>query len=92
MSFVFEKDLFYDTDRNYTDGVRASWLSSRGATTARALNAARWFPLFPEGGIVRTTYAIGQNIYTPQGPKCAGSGGRYPSLPGRFSPRLCRRA
>lgn len=66
LSLVFENDLFYDTDRNYTNGVRASWLSGPGRTPAWALRAARWFPLFPDGGTVRTSYAVGQNMYTPE--------------------------
>ena len=65
LSLMFENDLFYDTDRNYTNGVRASWLSGPDSTPAWALDAARWFPLFPDGGTVRTNYAIGQNMYTP---------------------------
>lgn len=65
LSLVFENDLFYDTDRNYTNGVRASWLSGPDGTPDWALGAARWFPLFPEGGSVRTSYAVGQNMYTP---------------------------
>ena len=66
LSLVFENDLFYDTDRNYTNGVRASWLSSPDGRPAWALRAARWFPLFPDGGAVRTSYAVGQNMYTPE--------------------------
>lgn len=66
LSLVFENDLFYDTDRNYTNGVRASWLSGPDRTPAWALRAARWFPLFPDGGTVRTSYAVGQNMYTPE--------------------------
>lgn len=65
LSLVFENDLFYDTDGNYTNGVRPSWLSSPDRTPDWALDAARWFPLFPEGGTVRTSYAVGQNMYTP---------------------------
>jgi len=65
LGLVFENDLFYDTDRNYTNGVRASWLSGADETPAWALSAARWFSLFPEGGTVRTSYAVGQNMYTP---------------------------
>lgn len=64
LSLVFENDLFYDTDGNYTNGVRVSWLSGPGRTSASALRAARWFPLFPDGGTVRTSYAVGQNMYT----------------------------
>lgn len=66
LSLVFENDLFYDTDRNYTNGVRASWLSGPDRTPEWALRAAHWFPLFPDGGTVRTSYAVGQNMYTPE--------------------------
>lgn len=65
LSLEFENDIFYDTDRNYTNGVRASWLSGPDKTPAWALSVARRFPLFPEGGTVRTSYAVGQNMYTP---------------------------
>lgn len=67
LNLVFENDLFSDTDRHYTNGVRASWLSGSNRTPAWALRAARWFPLFPDGGTVRTSYAVGQNMYTPDG-------------------------
>lgn len=66
LSFVLENDLFYNTDRNYTNGVRAAWLSAPGKAPEWALRAARRFPLFPEDGTVRTSYAIGQNMYTPE--------------------------
>lgn len=66
LSLVFENDLFYDTDRNYTNGVRASWVTGPDQTPAWALRAARWFPLFPDGGTVRTSYEVGQNMYTPK--------------------------
>jgi len=65
LSVVFENDLFYDSDRHYTNGVRASWLSGPDDTPAWALRAARWLPLFPESGTVRTGYSLGQNMYTP---------------------------
>lgn len=65
LSLVFENDLFYDTDRNYTNGVRAAWLSAPAGTPAWARDAVRWFPLFPDSGTVRTSYAVGQNMYTP---------------------------
>jgi hypothetical protein len=66
LSLIFENDLFYDTDRNYTNGVRAAWLSGPESTPDWLLRAARWFPLFPKGGTVRTSYALGQNMYTPE--------------------------
>lgn len=64
-SFVFENDLFYDTDRNYTNGVRASWLTEPDATPAWGRATAQRLPLFPERSTVRTTYTVGQNMYTP---------------------------
>ncbi|MDX5360078.1 MAG: lipid A deacylase LpxR family protein [Alphaproteobacteria bacterium] len=65
LSFVLENDLFYNADRHYTNGVRASWLSPRRESSSLAVRAARLFPLFPETGAVRTEYALGQNMYTP---------------------------
>jgi len=65
LSLVFENDIFYGADRNYTNGVRASWLSGPGSPPDLALRAAHWFPLFPDGSAVRTVYAVGQNMYTP---------------------------
>ncbi|MCP1335556.1 lipid A deacylase LpxR family protein [Futiania mangrovi] len=65
LSFVLENDLFYDADRHYTNGVRATWLSPRRERSSLAVRAARLFPLFPLSGAVRTEYAVGQNMYTP---------------------------
>ncbi|MGD9536341.1 MAG: lipid A deacylase LpxR family protein [Alphaproteobacteria bacterium] len=64
-SLVLENDVFYDTDQHYTNGIRASWLAGADATPEWALDAARWFPLFPDGGDVRIDYALGQSMYTP---------------------------
>jgi hypothetical protein len=66
LSLVLENDLFYGTDEHYTNGIRISWLSGPKDTPDWALHAARRFPLFPEGGAVRTSYAAGQNMYTPR--------------------------
>lgn len=65
LSLVLENDLFYNTDGNYTNGVRAAWLSAPDQAPEWALRAARRFPFFPENGTVRTSYALGQNMYTP---------------------------
>lgn len=66
LSINFENDLFYNTDRNYTNGVRAAWLSAPDDTPAWMARAARLFPLFLEDGTARASYAIGQNMYTPE--------------------------
>lgn len=47
LRFVFENDLFYDNDRNYTNGVCAAWLAGRGDTPAWALRIARAFSFVP---------------------------------------------
>ncbi len=33
LSIVFENDLFYDSDRHYTNGVRISWLVGPNTNT-----------------------------------------------------------
>lgn len=66
LSLVLENDLFNNADSHYTNGVRAAWLSAPGRTQDWALRMARRFPLFPVNGIVRTSYAVGQNMYTPE--------------------------
>ncbi|MEX2629087.1 MAG: lipid A deacylase LpxR family protein [Tistlia sp.] len=65
LSLVVENDLFARTDRHYTNGVRLSWLSSPRETPGLVVRAARWLPFFPDGGSVRTSFALGQNMYTP---------------------------
>lgn len=64
-TFVLENDVFYDTDRHYTNGVRFSW----AGTKAGAPRWARWVadrvPGFPAGAPTQTLYTLGQNMYTP---------------------------
>jgi len=66
LSVIVENDLVSGSDRNYTSGVRASWLSGPDTAPEWALSAARRLPFFPEGGSVRSSYALGQNLYTPR--------------------------
>jgi len=63
-SIVAENDIFH-SDRYYTNGIRASWLSAPNGGSSLARKAARLFPLFPEEYTVRTSYAVGQSMYTP---------------------------
>lgn len=65
-SLVVENDLVARTDRSYTSGVRASWVTAPQATPAWAGVLARAIPLFAGWGAVRTEYAIQQAIFTPQ--------------------------
>jgi len=63
-SLVAENDIFH-SDRYYTNGIRASWLSAPNGGNSLARQAAKFFPLFPEEYTVRTTYSFGQSMYTP---------------------------
>ena len=65
LSLLFENDIFYHTDRDYTNGVQIAWTTSPSATPEFAVDVARWLPIFDSGGEVRSTIALGQNIYTP---------------------------
>lgn len=65
ISLVVENDITAGTDQNYTNGVRASWISSEANTPYWA----RWFanhlsPLDATGN-KRIGFAFGQNMYTP---------------------------
>lgn len=64
-SVTIENDIFADTDRHYTNGVRFAWLSGPDHMADWVLRAARLFPLFPQDGDLRAGYAFGQNMYTP---------------------------
>jgi hypothetical protein len=64
-SVLFENDIFYHTDRDYTNGVQLAWTTPPSETWDWATATARWLPFFAQEGDVRTSYSLGQNIYTP---------------------------
>ncbi len=65
-SVTFENDVFGDTDRDYTNGIRFDYITPRndlplaGRVLKRGLE---WLP--GDDAAWYMTYAIGQNIYTP---------------------------
>jgi hypothetical protein len=65
LSLLFENDLFYKTDRDYTNGVELSYTASVHDTPSSFVDLARLLPFFAASGDVRTSYVLGQNIYTP---------------------------
>jgi lipid A 3-O-deacylase len=65
VSLLFENDLFYKTDRDYSNGVQAAWTSAPEDTPGWAVSTARILPFFEQEGEVRASYALGQNMYTP---------------------------
>lgn len=65
LTVVFENDIFAEADGSYTNGARVAWLSGPGAP-AWVFGTGRWLPLILNGTTVRTSYEVGQNIYTPE--------------------------
>lgn len=64
-SLVWENDKFAGTDRDYTNGVRASWLSSEENMPAWTRAVADNLPLAPEGH-KRISIALGQSMFAPE--------------------------
>lgn len=64
-NLVVENDFFAGEDRDYTNGVRFSWLSSEKNTPQWEQSLASILPL-DDDGEKRVSIALGQNIYTPQ--------------------------
>ena len=65
LSLVVENDVFAGTDRNYSNGVKASyvWPATETPSMARRINS------FLFGEPERTVFwglALGQNLYTPE--------------------------
>ncbi len=66
LSFQFENDLFFNQDHDYTNGVQIAYTTAPDDTPDWAVRLAHLLPWFEEGREVRTRYALGQTIYTPQ--------------------------
>lgn len=65
ISAVFENDLFANSDRGYTNGVRLGWLSPDGDPPSWVERLADTLLPFAPEGQRRSSYAVGQNMYTP---------------------------
>jgi lipid A 3-O-deacylase len=61
-----ENDLFANTDRHYTSGVRLSYLGAEADVPDWVGHAADAFPLFSPEGKRRVGFALGQSMYTPK--------------------------
>jgi hypothetical protein len=64
-SILFENDIFYNTDHDYTNGVELGYTTAPNDTPDWAADLAHSLPFFTKKGDVRTRYAIGQDIFTP---------------------------
>lgn len=63
-SFVQENDLFYNTDRRYTSGVRFSYLTPKNGEPEWLRDLAYEVPMLAWHSDIRVEYALGQNMYT----------------------------
>ena len=64
-SIQFENDIFFDTDRHYTNGVALDYTTAPQDTPRWLRNFAHHLPFFASNGDVRTDYQLGQDIFTP---------------------------
>ncbi|URK17675.1 lipid A deacylase LpxR family protein [Thalassospira sp. GO-4] len=67
VSLSVENDLFTPTnsDQHYTNGVRLAFVSPEDSAPAAFLNVAKQVPFFASEGRIRTSYSLGQTMYTP---------------------------
>ena len=65
-TFVWENDYFADTDRNYTNGVRISYLSGFKSPKGVSEFIAQELLGADEEAGIRRGFAIGHSIFTPQ--------------------------
>ncbi len=65
-SILFENDLFYKADHDYTNGTELAYTTAPGDTPGWAVRTAEALPFFGDQGEVRTRYALGQVMFTPQ--------------------------
>ena len=63
-SLVIENDLFYNTDRRYTSGVRASYMTPKGGEPDWLRAAAMEVPMFGWHSDIRMEFALGQSMFT----------------------------
>ena len=65
ITLLFENDVFYPADRDYTNGAQLAWTSPVLAPEDWAVQLADKLPLFSYKTDVRKVYALGQDIFTP---------------------------
>lgn len=70
ISLLVENDLFFNTDRHYTNGIGLAYTTpSLVGTHDWAVDAADALPFFQDDGLnfeVRATYELGQDMFTPE--------------------------
>ncbi len=66
LSIQFENDIFFNTDQHYTNGVALNYTTAPQDTPRWLEDFAHHLPFFGRTGEVRTSYALGQDIFTPR--------------------------
>lgn len=66
LTLTIENDLFSGEDKNYTSGVRATYLDVSSDFPELARNLADVMPGFEINDTSSLFYSLGQNIYTPR--------------------------
>src|SRR6202012_11028 len=64
-SILFENDIFYNSDHDYSNGVQFAYTTAPNDTPEWMVDTARALPFFNQSGDVRARYALGQDIFTP---------------------------
>ena len=65
ITLQFDNDMFGGSDRYFTNGMRAAYLSPEGAAPSLIRDAGAAVPLFHASQDMRFSFSIGQNIFTP---------------------------
>lgn len=65
LSVQVENDKVSGTDRHYSNGVRAQWLSAEEDVPDWALEVADQAPFFASGSVKRWGVSLGHSIFTP---------------------------
>jgi len=65
---LWENDVFTTgrSDRHYTNGLRLSYITREDQVWGWVARGARALPIFIEDGRIRASFAVGQNLYTPE--------------------------
>jgi hypothetical protein len=64
-SILFENDLFYKSDRDYTSGEAFAYTTAADETPGAFVDIARAMPFLFGPGEARASYELGQDIFTP---------------------------
>jgi hypothetical protein len=65
-SILFENDIFFNTDRYYTNGTALAYTTAPQDTPDWTVDLAHDLPFFEQGSDVRTSFMLAQEIFTPQ--------------------------